>query len=80
MSHRNHNILIVFSILFQLDGVHVTSADHSRIFKLATTCANASESEELVFSIQGIITQRDLPPIIERSVTKSHMNHLLKKC
>jgi hypothetical protein len=48
----------------QLNGVVITPVTHPHCWKITTSSSDNDEDEEVVFTIQGAITLKDLPPIV----------------
>ena len=46
----------------------ITSVLHPHCWKVTTTSKDSNESQEIVFSIQGILCMKDLPPLVKRLV------------
>lgn len=52
-----------------MDGISAYHTDKPKSWKLATVDPESGDKEELVIIVQGIICQKELPPLMERYAT-----------
>jgi hypothetical protein len=52
----------------QFDDIGICAVTHPRCWKMVDASTAPDNSEEIVFSMQGVITLKDLPPIMNRYV------------
>jgi hypothetical protein len=65
------NFLIIQRIIptsnqTQIDKLQPALNDKPTYWRLTIPTSDASQSEELVVSMQGVITNKDLPPVLEK--------------
>ena len=51
-----------------MNHMYITSEAHPSCWKVTTIGKDSKESEELVFTIHGILSMKDLPPFMKMSV------------
>ncbi|KZP16751.1 hypothetical protein FIBSPDRAFT_748313 [Athelia psychrophila] len=54
-----------------MDGISAYYTDKPKCWKLATVDPESGDKEEVVITIQGIICQKELPPLMERPSSRS---------